>query len=834
MEIRDLSSREFEVLAANYAQSIFPEYGWELTAPVADYNRDFEAMFKEMNKWGEAKHTQKEETSVPKGRWDPTLLSALLKNDVDELILVTNGWIPLEYVVRACHMVERSKSVKKIIFINGYLVNEWLKTKKGPFNNFNEKNIDLNLKDIKSIEYPDKEECLIQAFDMYNILEPRYEFLNKVQYKVLITFFITADRTIKLKLPECFRAISIFWRNLSDQIGQVNNLELCNNIVEFNAGKGYIQIEVSGIGITEQDKSSDKITVYKNNRIFKKQGICVTRSPVTDSSKDIQIVQIENERNKCLSTQSNAVVKVNDISRNDITYLPNSDENYYYFNFNNSYCENAKELCKLMSLEYFGIYNDNGESQTMQSAVKSALNYCPIYRSNILIGATDYIYAVEVLKEMLKSKKGYLSEKYLIPDRSIVFIEIFESADTNILKLLDAHLAFFSMQRNSSVIVLSLITDPESKPICENLKFPPEISMLDDILTGNNINSYLKKIREKASSCYKKTDFFKAKFYYDFLFQNESTIEHDVYEICNYADTLNHCGSMIKSREMFERAVKSDISNDPQKEKKVLEAQTELFNLRFWSLDVITLVNDIDRLLQNNFSILKSNNGGERDLYAYYNCLNRKMVTQYLIGDYKNAEITFESYLNSIDSDYYMNYKAFAYMDSARGLYAYNLCIAKSRLQESMSILQKLFQNEREYRRYYDCNVELAYVTFISKYEKGIDPDITPLETAVTKVRFNGYTSMLLKCNLKLAACYLALGNTFDCEKCLNYVKGSCDFTENPRVELMYNNLLSGYLTVIRLNAAQKYGIAPADKDKRYITFVNNNSKKIYIDPRLW
>ena len=835
MEIHDLSSREFEVLAANYAQSIFPEYEWWLTAAVADYNRDFEALFEEMSKWGEAKQTQKEDKSVTKGRWDPTLLSALLKNNVDELILVTSGWTPLEYVVRACHMAERSKSVNKIIFINGYIINEWLKANNKCFNNFNVKNLDLNKKSIKPIDYDNKykEECIIQAFDMYNILEPQYELKDKVPYKILITFFITANRTIKLTLPKCFKANSILWRNLSDKFQKVNTLYEIKNEVQFEAGMGYIQIEISGSGISGQGIFKDKITVSKNNKIFKNQEIIVKNSPDTDSLNNSQMARIGNEWDRCLCTQTNTVVKVTDISRNDITHISDSNEHFFYFKFSSSYCENAMELCKLMSLEYFGIYNDDGESKTVQKAVNSTLNYCPIYQSNILIGATDYVYAVNVLKEMLKNKKGYLSENYLIPEMSTVFIEVSKSIDDGFLKLLDAHLAFFCMQKNKSMIVLSQNTVSEPKPACNNSDMTSEIQILDNIRTGNSINGYLKKIRKMACMYYNETDFFRAKFFYDLLFQNDSTIEHDVYEICNYADTLNHCGSMIKSREMFEMAAKSDIANDTQKEKKVLEAKTEIFNLRFWILDVNTLVDDIDHLLQNYSGILKSDTGGTRDLYAYYNCLNRKMVTQYLIGDYKNAEITFKSYINSIDSGNYINYKAFAYMDSARGLYAHKLSTAKYRLSKSMSILKELVKNNREYRRFYDCNVELEYVTFISKYEAGIDPDIKPLETAVTQVRFKGYTNMLLKCNLKLAACYLALGNTSACKKCLNYVKESCDFYENPRVELMYNNLFSAYLSIISLNAAQKYGIAPVNKDKHYITFANS-SEKIYIDPRLW
>ena len=123
------------------------------------------------------------------------------------------------------------------------------------------------------------------------------------------------------------------------------------------------------------------------NKIFKKQKITVKKSPVTDYSNTYQIGQILNERNKCLSTRNNAVIKVTDISRNDIARIPDADEHFFYFKFSNSYCESAMELCKLMSLEHFGIYNDNGESQTMQKAVNSTLNYCPICQSNILIGA---------------------------------------------------------------------------------------------------------------------------------------------------------------------------------------------------------------------------------------------------------------------------------------------------------------------------------------------------------------------------------------------------------------------------------------------------------------
>lgn len=69
-----------------------------------------------------------------------------------------------------------------------------------------------------------------------------------------------------------------------------------------------------------------------------------------------------------------------------------------------------------------------------------------------------------------------------------------------------------------------------------------------------------------------------------------------------------------------------------------------------------------------------------------------------------------------------MNYKAFAYMDSARGLYAKDLKKAECRLKQSHELLEKIHEKGNENRRYLDCNVELAYVDFITEYEKVMNP----------------------------------------------------------------------------------------------------------------
>ena len=833
--INELTPREFEVLAANYARSIFPDYNWKITKAVGDYNRDFEAVVDDLSKWGEAKQTEEDSTAVSKGRWDPTLLSAILKNDVDELILVTSGWISLQYVVRARHLVGIKNMISKIIFVNGYLVNEWLKTHEGDFYNFGVKDVDLNSKIIKPAKFSGiskSDYCIIQVFDMYNILEPKNELSYHVPYNILITFFLKSDSNVRISVPNCFNINSVSYENLSDKSG--TSKDITAKTIEIIAKQGYNQITISGNGDHSQYSGNSEIKVKINEISTYTCSITIKESPVIDKKLIEEIVKIEKEHNDSLHPNVNSVVNVTGISRNDITLISEKDQRFFYFHFNDSYCENAVELCKILALLIFGIYNDQGEQETIEEAINSTLNYCPTYLSKILIGAADPIYAVDTIKDLSINSKKYTIDKYSVPDRSIIFVEISNSTSFDILKLLEHQLASFKMQYNSSIVILSRKIDDKTadKPENENTN----VLELIDKLQNNNVDEkddVLAQLQKKANEYYNKSDFFRAKCLYDIIFQNIDLKDQNLYEVFKYADSLNHCDSLMQSKKFFTIAAQASDNDDPKREKKILEAQTELFNLRFWSLDVDTLVDDIDKMLEKHSKILLSNNG-ERALYAYYNCLNRKMVTQYLIGDYENAEKTFDKYIKSINSDNYMNYKAFAYMDSARGLYAKDLKMAECRLKQSHELLEKIHEKGNENRRYLDCNVELAYVDFITEYEKGNEPDIQNLESAVTQVRINGYTSMLIKCNLKLSACYLALGNTEVSSKCLNYVKGSCDFNDNPRVEMLYNNLFCALLSVINSSNAKKHGIAKDYRAKHIITFDTAAKKKINIEPRLW
>lgn len=54
----NLLPREFEIIACNFAEDMFPDYEWKLTGTTRDDNHDFFAQSVIGNKWGEAKHSK--------------------------------------------------------------------------------------------------------------------------------------------------------------------------------------------------------------------------------------------------------------------------------------------------------------------------------------------------------------------------------------------------------------------------------------------------------------------------------------------------------------------------------------------------------------------------------------------------------------------------------------------------------------------------------------------------------------------------------------------------------------------------------------------------------
>lgn len=858
--IERLTPRQFEVLAANYAKSIAPHYDWFLTPKTVDFNRDFEAVYNNSFKWGEAKHTHKSSSSISKSRWDPTLVSAVLKNNVDEIYLVTCGWIPLEYIVRAEHF--KQKSIKKIFYINRYLLDEWLKDHSAAFDDFNEH--DDMTKIMKSIESNSntnnpKDACIINIFSLIdNILEPIDTIEKMVIYEINITVFSLETTQLALQLPKSFIITDVKIIALSP-----NNNELCCNSIcdtdnvrikkYYKVQKGYNQVLVNGF-FNNTSNDSETICVELNRKTIKKR-LLLNKSSSLSKDKLSDLAAVENAFDTCLINKQNMVIYSHYLEKNNLTRNKGfaSTGEYNYYEFTGSVCNDAVTICRFISKLLLGVDYSLKDELIAEKTINSALNLCPFWISNIFAGMTNYIYALCAIENLERNDNvlNSFSRNVKLPIGSIVFIEKHPNLSSLFQKVLSLVFDLFTTARNSSLIIINspkIAENMESfyKPqdktnISNNLtteisrrKF--EMQTIESIWNKNIITSdYIKRLYIWGNHYYEKTDFFKAHFFYDLIDRKAEHISGYIYidYIFKYADCLNHCDSMEKAKRQFERVIKEGNINDPREAKLVLEAKTEVFNLRFWRLETEHLVEDIDKMLNDCYSQLYVHNGNKRDRYAFYNCLNRKMVTQYLMADYQCAEATFQQYIDCVDSNH-MNYLAFAYMDSARGLYMHNIFLAKKRLETAINILKELFLNGKEQRRYFDCLVELEYVKFIIDYETEDKADISFLELAVTNVRNHGYKSMLIKCYLKLATCYLAQKNIDLATQYLSYVKSNCDFNDDIRTAVLYNKILSNLYSIKNLFGIHLNSIVNDFVSGGRISFNCIANGDILLETRIW
>lgn len=307
----NINPREFEVLAANYAKFIAPNYQWRVTKQTVDFNRDFEALVNETHKWGEAKLTYTTEKVVSKIRWDPTLLSAILRNNVDELFLVTSGWIPIEYVVRACHFIRRSNNIKRILFTNGFMINEWLNERKGKFDNFSTPNVDLNKKPIKfNSDFRCYERCNIDIFDMFNILEPESNLCANILYEIDVTFFTKEKNDVEIIMPDCFEIHDIKMFHLSKTKQSGENIQKGQHIIRCKSEKGYNQVVIIGKCNYIPTLSEQYIKVEIEDVGIFTCSLKIQEMPLPDDNVINAVCTIENARDISFSSKKISLLKL--------------------------------------------------------------------------------------------------------------------------------------------------------------------------------------------------------------------------------------------------------------------------------------------------------------------------------------------------------------------------------------------------------------------------------------------------------------------------------------------------------------------------------------------
>lgn len=850
-DLSKLSAREFELLALNFVNSISPHSNWRITKSTGDFNRDFEAKDNDYYKWGEAKHSKKESASMTKSRLDPTLLSAMLQNNVNEIYFVTTGRFTLEYIMRSEHF--KRGSISKIIYINGFILNEWLNGDLIFFDSFNESEININtcmqkIRTTKNYINDNDYEGLINIFNTINNqqLEPVNDLRTGIIYEVNIVIFSPKNGTnVRISIPDVFIVNKIIVKSLS----VLKKESTCNDEIYntkdtvFNLDIGYNQIILKGIFIKNELAKDIKFTVFsENNReicYLKKISILENLPNITLQS--IEVTEVENLVNIMQKTKMNLCYESFNLEIENI--MRDTDKNSFISSFNTyifskSETYNAELLCRFAMLLFFGNTIEDIETNSLKNVINR--HYLNFQLISMVQGVNDYVFAIQSITEFLNNEKLYeelYNQTVMYSEKSIFFLGNVGLLSATLNDFLQLLIKIFRGNNKSSLIILNKKNNlPKTKNFfsIENLEECREY--IDKHYSNKCLN---KKENDKllniANNFFEATDFYHAMFFYNIL-ANKIDVKNNILILFNYATCLNHCGSMNKSKELFLQVLKLSKNCSNRDIKKIaLEAQTEIYNIDFWQLNVSDLSIRIQNFLSENDKLLKYNSTF-RDKYSYYNCLNRNMVTQYLNGNYNEAEMAFNLCLNSITMEY-TNYIAFTNMDSARGLYKIDIDLAYKRLCDAFDILKKLSSEGKEKRRYLDCCVEKTYVEFIQEFIKKGDANIEPLIESITEIKNYGYFNMLIKCYLKLATCYLSL---CDIDKAFHYltlVKNNCNFTENTRTEFLYNDILSKLFIIKNAKCVKNLEI-DTDYYKKTSPVTFNCSKKsdaiVYLETRVW
>lgn len=899
-----LNSREFEIIACNYAKDVFPIYSWILTQQTKDYNHDFEAVYNNFEKWGEAKHSKKPKKSMSRSQWDPTIASAKLINCVNEVLLVTSATIPLPYIVRSFHMID--SPLENVYFANRLLINEW--NDHSPIlKDFDLKYPVQNIKNKikrKGVVIDSINNLSIYFFNQIekNFLTPVNKVYIKSVYEINIASFV-CDKHASILIPtHTFIGFTtnIYVYNLSfpDKCEEIKSD--CERNIKIDLRQGYNIIKTNVV--IKQDIKGSNIKHFKvrlNDREYiKTLNVCHTIKTNKES-----IINFEKEINKYIS-EKNSIL--------NIEYLPldkfnRYDKKYFYVRFDEREYYNYSKLCRIILHLATNIDFSTIDEKVLRKTIFKFDDYLML--EDFIVGVFDGLLAYDCMNNIDKVNYilNYLKSRQISHNCFYIIenVSFLKGHSLEVLKRIEANFVLhnnqnfiiyqkydFSPKRQpcitdnlaivlfieSGVLIQSICDNSEiqnnelvCKDIEKSITFPDykaDISIVLDylcnktskdlmnffnklygvishqswsnraldamLLINKRINKdlYLLALRNIRDIYYSKTDFWNAYGYSQIIkkLNYDSPIEIYIDDIYKEADELNHCGSITESREKFSLVVELIEKNNLESyTSKKLEAVTEIYNISFWLLDTKDLIKKIDKTIEEFYPEGLFPNTPIRDQYPYYNCINRKMVTEYLLELYNDAEETFKLCLKESKLN---NYVAFAYMDSARGLYKEDVKTAYYRLNQAYDILNKLKESDCELRRFYDCSTEKSYLEFVLSDDLAREKAINNLLNKVYEIKKRGYKSMVKKSYFKLAACYLVLGNLQKAKTYLDLICNDKDYKNSPRNQIMYNSLNAAFFYL--LNNQSGFYSLKNKKSVEFNCFENCKSSKLYIETRLW
>lgn len=269
-------------------------------------------------------------------------------------------------------------------------------------------------------------------------------------------------------------------------------------------------------------------------------------------------------------------------------------------------------------------------------------------------------------------------------------------------------------------------------------------------------NIYLKMGRELRDQLYESTQFGAALSLAEnihFIEKEEITNSNLGYNELNsmfiYADCLNHCSSIEKSKSTFDKVYKigKRSLSVPSERGIIFEAKAEVFNIKYWQLkmneiEIKSLVEFISELRTQ----LQSNDD-PRYVNAYLTANNRLMTCMLLLDNYDEAKKLFHKNLDYSKQFTRPDCEGNAYMDYAKGIYHQNPKEALQFLEIAYEIFREL---KTQKRREIDCHCEINFIRQMLFHN-----NMKELVASSFELKTNNFNNQYVKSLLKVAACKL-------------------------------------------------------------------------------